>query len=89
MIPPALARVVTPTILTFSSAWTDPTKVETPAGFTALGERLQLYINGIVIPATFYSVTQSGNDISVVLQTNQTEYTLDSGDEVVLSGKIK
>ena len=65
------------------------TIVDSPAGFTAGGDKFQLYINGIVIPATFYSVTQSGNDISVVLQTNQTEYTLDSGDEVVLSGKIK
>ena len=65
------------------------TIIDSPAGFTAGGDKFQLYINGIVIPATFYSVTQSGNDISVVLQTNQTEYTLDSGDEVVLSGKIK
>ena len=65
------------------------TIIDSPAGFTAGGDKFQLYINGIVIPATFYTVSQSGNDISVVLQTNQTEYTLDSGDEVVLSGKIK
>ncbi len=65
------------------------TIIDSPAGFTAGGDRFQLYINGIVIPATFYTVSQVGSDISVVLQTNQTEYSLDSGDEVVLSGKIR
>ncbi|MDA7492385.1 hypothetical protein N8445_00300 [bacterium] len=65
------------------------TIIESPAGFATGADKFQLYINGIVIPATFYTVSQAGSDISVVLQTNQTEYTLDSGDEVVLSGKIE
>ena len=62
---------------------------ETPAGFTSGDERFVLYINGIVVPSIFYSVQQLGSDVSVVIQTGQTEYTLDSGDQVVISGKIR
>ena len=41
------------------------------------------------IPPLVYTVQQVGNDVSAVIQTGQTEYTLDSGDEVILSGKIQ
>ena len=81
--------LIADTVTSNTALFNNRTIVDSPAGFTAGGDRFQLYINGIVIPATFYSVLQVGNDISVVLQTNQTEYTLDAGDEVVLSGKIK
>jgi|TARA_R110000851_G_scaffold10968_2_gene38883 hypothetical protein len=61
----------------------------TPAGFTSGDERFQLYINGQLIPAIYYTVSQVGTDVTAVVQTGQTEYTLDSGDEVILSGKIR
>tara|TARA_R100001509_G_scaffold143454_1_gene99225 strand:- start:4904 stop:6118 length:1215 start_codon:yes stop_codon:yes gene_type:complete len=81
--------LIADTVTANTALFNNRTIIDSPAGFTAGGDRFQLYINGIVIPATFYSVLQVGNDISVVLQTNQTEYTLDAGDEVVLSGKIR
>lgn len=62
---------------------------DTPAGFTSGAERFVIYINGIVVPSIFYTVQQLGSDVSVVIQTGQTEYTLDSGDQVVISGKIR
>jgi hypothetical protein len=62
---------------------------ETPAGFTSGAERFSLFINGIFVPANFYTVQQLNTDISVVIQTGQTEYTLSTGDEVVLSGKVR
>lgn len=63
--------------------------IEVPNGFTSGGERFTLYINGQFIPNAYYAVTQAGTDVSTVIQTGQTEYTLGEGDEVVLSGKIK
>tara|TARA_R110002124_G_scaffold116516_1_gene273078 strand:+ start:6843 stop:8060 length:1218 start_codon:yes stop_codon:yes gene_type:complete len=63
--------------------------IEVPNGFTSGGERFTLYINGQFIPNAYYTVTQAGTDVSTVIQTGQTEYTLGEGDEVVLSGKIK
>jgi hypothetical protein len=41
------------------------------------------------IPANFYTVSQLGSNVTAVVSTGQTEYTLDSGDEVVLNGKIE
>jgi len=66
------------------------TKVlEVPNGFSSGPERFSLYINGQYMLPSLYTVTQTGNDISVVVQTGATEYSLDNGDQIVLSGKIK
>ena len=63
--------------------------IQPPPGFSAGPEKFNLYINGQFVPASFYSVVESGGNVSVVIQTGQTEYTLDSEDEVILNGKIK
>ena len=63
--------------------------VDSPAGFETGISKFALFINGLVIPADYFTVIQSGNNVSVVIQTGQTEYSLDTGDEVVLSGKLK
>ena len=63
--------------------------VQPPPGFSTGPEKFNLYINGQFVPSTFYSVVESGGNVSVVIQTGQTEYTLDSGDEVILNGKIE
>lgn len=76
-------------VTTNTALFNNKTIEETPPGFTSGDERFSLYINGQFIPASFYSIQQVGTDVSAVVQTGQTEYTLDSGDEVVISGKIK
>ena len=76
-------------VSTNTALFNNKTIEETPAGFTSGGERFTLYINGQFIPANFYTVQQLGNDVSAVIQTGQTEYSLDDGDEVVISGKIR
>ena len=63
--------------------------VTPPPGFTSGPEKFNLYINGQFIPVNFYSVNQVGTNVTAVISTGQTEYRLDSGDEVVLNGKIK
>jgi len=76
-------------VSTNTALFNNKTIEETPAGFTSGDERFTLYINGQFIPANFYTVQQLGNDVSAVIQTGQTEYSLDDGDEVVISGKIR
>jgi len=65
------------------------TIVDSPSGFTTGVEKFQLYVNGIAIPHDYFTVTQLGTDVSVVLRTGQTEYSLDSGDEIILVGKVR
>ena len=63
--------------------------IDPPPGFSAGPEKFNLYINGQFIPAGFYTVSQVGTNVTAVVNTGQTEYRLDSGDEVVINGKIK
>jgi hypothetical protein len=63
--------------------------IDPPPGFSAGPEKFNLYINGQFIPAGFYTVSQVGTDVTAVVNTGQAEYRLDSGDEVVINGKIK
>lgn len=72
-----------------TAIFNNKTIVQSPAGFGSGQERFSLYINGQFIPANFYSVNQVGTNVSAVVSTGQTEYTLDSGDEVVITGKIQ
>ena len=63
--------------------------IDPPPGFSAGPEKFNLYINGQFIPAGFYTVSQVGTSVTAVVNTGQTEYRLDLGDEVVINGKIK
>jgi len=63
--------------------------IDPPPGFSAGPEKFNLYINGQFIPAGFYTVSQVGTNVTTVINTGQAEYRLDSGDEVVINGKIK
>ena len=63
--------------------------IDPPPGFSAGPGKFNLYINGQFIPAGFYTVSQVGTNVTAVVNTGQTEYRLDSGDEVVINGKIK
>lgn len=63
--------------------------IDPPPGFSAGPEKFNLYINGQFIPAGFYTVSQVGTNVTAVVNTGQTEYRLDLGDEVVINGKIK
>lgn len=76
-------------VATNTALFNNRTIETTPPGFTEGGERFSLYINGQFIPASYYTVQQLGSDVSAVIQTGQLEYTIDSGDEVVISGKIR
>ena len=83
------ATIIADFVSANTALFNNKTIISSPAGFVTGADKFQLYVNGIVIPADFYVVNQAGNDISVVINTNQTQYSLDSGDQVVLVGKIK
>tara|TARA_B100000963_G_scaffold361209_1_gene395508 strand:+ start:4130 stop:5344 length:1215 start_codon:yes stop_codon:yes gene_type:complete len=59
-----------------------------PTGFTGGTERFSLYINGQFVPASHYSVEEEGSNIKVCINSSSTEFSIDSGDQVVLTGKI-
>jgi len=63
--------------------------VESPSGFVPGVERHILYINGTFVPTQHYSIGASGNNLVVTVNTNQIQFTIDSGDQVILTGKIK
>ena len=63
--------------------------VESPAGFETGVVKFQVFVNGIIVPSNKYTVSQLNEDIAVVVSTSQTEYSLDSGDEVILVGKVE
>ena len=63
--------------------------IDPPPGFTTGPEKFNLYVNGQFIPKNYYTVSQIGNNVAAIVSTGQTEYRLDSGDEVVINGKIK
>jgi len=62
--------------------------VEKPPGFTQEIEEFQLYINGQRINSSLFTVTGTANYIEITLDTVGAGFTLDSGDEAVLIGKI-
>lgn len=72
-----------------TAVFNDKQIVSPPPGFSSGQERFSLFINGQFVPAGNYSVNTSGNNVVAVISTGQTEFTLDSGDEVVITGKIK
>ena len=72
-----------------TAVFNDKQIVNPPPGFSSGQERFSLFINGQFVPAGNYSVNTSGNNVVAVISTGQTEFTLDSGDEVVITGKIK
>ena len=76
-------------ITTNTAVFNGKTLVEAPAGFTTGPEKFNLYVNGQFIPKNYYTVSQIGNNVAAIVSTGQTEYRLDSGDEVVINGKIK
>lgn len=63
--------------------------IEVPTGFTVGVERFSLYINGQFIPKQHYAVSEVGGNINVVVNTTSTEFAIDSGDQIILTGKIQ
>ena len=59
-----------------------------PTGFTGGVERFTLYINGQFVPAQHYTVQESGGNVVVAVNSTSTEFSIDSGDQVVITGKI-
>ena len=76
-------------VTTNTAVFNNKQVVDSPAGFETGTSKFTLFINGLAIPAEYFSVIQSGDNVSTVIQTGQTEYSLDTGDEVVISGKLK
>ena len=72
-----------------AAIFNNATILEVPNGFSSGAERFSLYINGQHVLPLYYTVSQTGTNITVVIQTGGTEYSLDTGDQIVLSGKIK
>jgi len=62
-----------------------------PAGFPNPPgkETFQVFINGMVVESSaVISVTDTGSGVAVKLDLNELNYTLDSNDEVTISGKF-
>ena len=59
-----------------------------PSGFTLGQEGFAVYINNTYIPNSQRTVSQVSSNINVVFTTNDMGYTLNSDDEVVLTGKF-
>ena len=59
-----------------------------PTGFTGGVERFSIFINGQFVPATHYTVEEEGSNIKVCINSSSTEFSIDNGDQVVITGKI-
>ena len=70
-----------------AAIFNNATILEVPNGFSSGAERFSLYINGQHVLPLYYTVSQTGTNITVVIQTGGTEYSLDTGDQIVLSHK--
>lgn len=60
-----------------------------PTGFNLGQDEFYTYINNTYIPNTQRTVSQSGDNITVVFVTNDIGYTLNADDEIVLVGKFE
>lgn len=52
-------------------------------------DQTQVFINGVFVSTDAYTVSNSGNDVLVTFDHSVLGYELDSGDDVVLRGKIE
>ena len=48
-----------------------------------------LYINGQFVPTQHYSIQESGSSVVVTIVPGDVEFSIDSGDQVVLTGKVQ
>ena len=62
--------------------------ITVPTGFTGGQERFALFINGTFVPKQHYTVEEVGSNIVVTVNTTNTEFSIDNGDQIVLTGKI-
>lgn len=63
--------------------------VSPPTGFNPGVERFTVYINGQYVPPAHYTVQLDGNNVTVTIASVSTEFNIDSGDEVIISGKVE
>ena len=59
-----------------------------PTGFTLGQEGFAVYVNNTYIPNSQRTVSQVSSNINIVFVTNEMGYTLNSDDEVVVTGKF-
>lgn len=72
-----------------SATFNNVTFVTAPTGFTPGAERFMLYINGQFVPTQHYSIQESGSSVVVTIVPGDVEFSIDSGDQVVLTGKVQ
>ena len=63
--------------------------INVPTGFTGGVERFTVYINGQFVPKQHYTVSESGSNVTVEINSSSTEFSIDNGDQVVLTGKVE
>jgi hypothetical protein len=63
--------------------------INVPTGFTGGVERFTVYINGQFVPKQHYTVAESGGNITVSINSSSVEFSIDNGDQVVLTGKVE
>lgn len=80
-----IANSIGSNIATFSSI----RFVSAPPNFTPGPERFMLYINGTFVPAQHYNIAEEGSDITVNINAGDVEFSIDSGDQVILTGKVE
>jgi len=80
----AIASSSTDTTATFTGV----SFLTPPTGFTVDQESFTVYVNGLIIPTDQRTVAESGSDIVVTFDTDALDYTIESDDQVVLTGKF-
>lgn len=62
--------------------------IDPPSGFSVSQEFFTVFVNKTLIPVSQREVTQVGDNIEILFNTSQMQYTVDSSDEIVLVGKF-
>lgn len=84
-----LNNVKTAASVTTSTATFSNTTLESaPTADVAVQEPYSLFINGRTVSPSNFSVSQFGSDVVATIDTGAIGFTLGSGDEVLLVGKI-
>lgn len=63
--------------------------VPAPPKFNPGVERFSVYINGQYVPPAHYTVQAVAPNVTVTIASASTEFSIDSGDQVILSGKVE
>jgi len=80
--------VIADIVVSNKATFSNRTIATPPSGFSISEESFQVYVNGILIPATQRSTAQEGLNIEVTFNTAAIQYVMRPEFEIVLVGKF-